>query len=63
MLLTAADRCDRCGAQAYTIATLKAGTLYFCAHHGNEYMQPLRAVASDITLETVPVTNRQQGQP
>ena len=33
--LTAQDRCDRCGAQAYIKATLPGiGDLLFCAHHG-----------------------------
>lgn len=33
-VLTAVDRCDRCGAQAYISATLLSGMeLLFCAHH------------------------------
>jgi len=36
--LTAADRCDRCGAQAYFVTTFEAGELLFCAHHGTEHM-------------------------
>ena len=35
--LTTADRCDRCGAQAFFRAVLAAGELLFCAHHGREY--------------------------
>ena len=32
--LTAADRCDRCGAQAYVRATMESGfDLLLCAHH------------------------------
>ena len=32
--LTTADRCDRCGAQAYVRITLRnGGELLFCAHH------------------------------
>jgi uncharacterized Zn finger protein (UPF0148 family) len=42
-LLTAADRCDRCGAQAYVRARLHAGgELLFCAHHGREHLPKLR---------------------
>ena len=37
MTLTAADRCDRCGAQAYVRAVLKAGSLDFCQHHWREH--------------------------
>jgi hypothetical protein len=41
--LTAADRCDRCGAQAYVRARLHAGgELLFCAHHGREHTPALR---------------------
>jgi hypothetical protein len=41
--LTAADRCDRCGAQAYVRARLHAGgELLFCAHHGREHIPKLR---------------------
>lgn len=36
--LTAADRCDRCGAQAYLLATLPTGgELRFCVHHAREH--------------------------
>jgi len=50
--LTAADRCDRCGAQAYVRARLHAGgELLFCAHHGREHLPKLREHA-DIHDET-----------
>lgn len=49
--LTAVDRCDRCGAQAYVHVTMSAGNeLLFCAHHGREYtpeLKKLDAVISD----------------
>ncbi|WP_026917762.1 DUF7455 domain-containing protein [Gordonia shandongensis] len=36
--LTAADRCDRCGAAAKVRATLPAGgELLFCGHHYNAH--------------------------
>ncbi|MFT4123950.1 MAG: hypothetical protein QM635_08970 [Microbacteriaceae bacterium] len=35
--LTALDRCDSCGAQAYIRVTLPTGELLFCAHHGTEF--------------------------
>ncbi|RZS82995.1 hypothetical protein EV189_3393 [Motilibacter rhizosphaerae] len=51
--LTAADRCDRCGAQAYVRVTLESGgELLFCAHHGREHADRLRQVASDIQDES-----------
>ncbi len=44
--LTAADRCDRCGAQAYVRVQLHAGgELLFCAHHGRQHVPALRDVA------------------
>jgi hypothetical protein len=40
--LMVADRCDRCGAQASTVVTLKSGShLIFCVHHTREYRKPL----------------------
>ena len=51
--LTALDRCDRCGAQAYVRVTLTSGAdLLFCAHHyrGNE--TPLRELAAAIHDES-----------
>ena len=51
--LTAADRCDRCGAQAYLRVLLASGgELLFCAHHGREHQAKLRAVAAEIQDET-----------
>jgi hypothetical protein len=50
--LTAADRCDACGAQAYIRVTLSTGQLYFCAHHGNENKQKLEAIALNWHDET-----------
>jgi len=43
--LTAADRCDSCGAQAYIRATMASGELFFCAHHGAEFKDKLAATA------------------
>ncbi len=40
-MLTALDRCDMCGAQAYVRVTLSSGELLFCAHHGAEYKPKL----------------------
>lgn len=43
--LTALDRCDVCGAQAYIRVELAAGDLIFCSHHGNEKKAQLEPVA------------------
>jgi hypothetical protein len=51
--LTAADRCDRCGAQAYIRVELSSGgELLFCAHHGRAHADKLRDVALTIHDET-----------
>ena len=46
--LSAADRCDRCGAQAYVRVVLSRGDLLFCAHHGRQYELKLREVATEF---------------
>ena len=51
--LTAADRCDRCGAQAYLRVELASGLeLLFCAHHAREHGEKLRQVAVTVTDES-----------
>ncbi len=51
--LTTADRCDRCGAQAYLRVTLTSGgELLFCGHHANEHSAKLSQVALSIQDET-----------
>ena len=51
--LTAADRCDRCGAQAYLRVELQSGgELLFCAHHAREHGDKLREVATTVVDET-----------
>lgn len=49
--LTAADRCDQCGARAWVRVTMANGELYFCAHHAQRHMEALRASAIDIVDE------------
>jgi hypothetical protein len=43
--LTIADRCDRCGAQAFIRAVFVSGDLMFCGHHGRELNVPLQREA------------------
>jgi hypothetical protein len=51
--LSAADRCDRCGAQAYVRVTMASGfELLFCAHHGKEHADKLKQVALKIHDES-----------
>ena len=51
--LTAADRCDRCGAQAYLRVELQSGgELLFCAHHAREHGDKLKEIAANVIDET-----------
>ncbi len=51
--LSAADRCDRCGAQAYLRVELQSGgELLFCAHHAREHGDALKEVAANVVDET-----------
>ncbi|WP_109506285.1 DUF7455 domain-containing protein [Nocardioides speluncae] len=51
--LSAADRCDRCGAQAYLRVELQSGgELLFCAHHAREHGDKLREIAVTVVDET-----------
>ncbi len=51
--LTAEDRCDRCGAQAYLRVELASGgELLFCAHHAREHGEALKQVAVTVQDET-----------
>lgn len=56
--LTAADRCDRCGAQAFYRAVLTNGELLFCAHHGREYSARLAEVALEVQDGTAAINGR-----
>ena len=43
--LSIADRCDRCGAQAFVRAVFVFGELIFCGHHGRELGEALEREA------------------
>ena len=64
--LTAIDRCDRCGAQAYIRVTLTSGgELLFCAHHGHAHEARLREMAVEFqdnssALATAPPTESER---
>lgn len=62
--LTAADRCDRCGARAYIRVTLPGGgVLLFCAHHGRTHASALEAVATDIQDDSDSLTGTPASAP
>ncbi|MGO1392876.1 DUF7455 domain-containing protein [Agrococcus casei] len=43
--LSALDRCDSCGAQAYVRVTMASGPLLFCAHHASKHKSKLHPMA------------------
>jgi hypothetical protein len=47
--LTAKDRCDACGAQAFVYLKGISGELYFCGHHYAANEEKLKAWAFTIT--------------
>ncbi len=49
--LTAADRCDACGARAYVRVELPYGELLFCGHHANEHLEKLKDAALRVMDE------------
>jgi hypothetical protein len=52
-ILTANDRCDKCGSQAYVLVIFPEDkALMFCSHHWNENSAKLLEVAVDIIDET-----------
>ncbi|GGO69374.1 MULTISPECIES: DUF7455 domain-containing protein [Nocardioides] len=62
--LTAADRCDRCGAQAYLRVELQTGgELLFCAHHAREHGDKLKEIAANVVDETHKLTGTPAAAP
>ena len=56
-VLTATDRCDRCGSQAYVRATMPNGAeLLFCNHHNHEHRTALQVVGATFHDETDKLT-------
>ena len=53
LALTAADRCDRCGAAASVRAVLSTGgELLFCGHHARQHASRLEELAAVIHQPT-----------
>ncbi len=62
--LTVADRCDRCGAQAFVRIHLDGGkSLQFCGHHFRENESRLREIAVDVQDETTALNQSTTEQP
>lgn len=51
--LSAADRCDGCGAQAYVrVVLVGGGDLLFCGHHWNRHSDALGPKVAEVVDET-----------
>ena len=50
--LSALDRCDSCGAQAYVRVRLQSGELFFCGHHASQVRSALEPTALEWLDET-----------
>ncbi|MBJ7433558.1 MAG: hypothetical protein RLZZ441_93 [Actinomycetota bacterium] len=50
--LSALDRCDSCGAQAYVRVRIRSGELFFCGHHASEVKPALAPAALEWLDET-----------
>jgi len=51
--LAVADRCDRCGAQAFVRARFGGGSeLLFCGHHGRESLARLMELGAAVRDDT-----------
>jgi hypothetical protein len=62
--LSASDRCDRCGAQAYLRVELQSGgELLFCAHHAREHSDKLKEIAVTFVDETDKLTGTPASAP
>ena len=62
VVLDAADRCDRCGAQAVARATMTSGMhLLFCGHHLRAHEAGLRAASARIAQAGRPHESHERG--
>ena len=60
---TAHDRCDRCGAQAYSLARCDVGELLFCLHHRGQHVDALMDNGWEIIDDYAAIERLVDGQP
>ena len=60
---TAHDRCDGCGAQAYTLARSEFGELLFCLHHRKASIDSLLDAGWEIIDDYAAIERLVDGQP
>ena len=56
--LKLADRCDRCGAQAFVLVKGVSGELYFCGHHYTQNEKALVKFAYEVIDERKYINER-----
>ena len=61
--LTALDRCDRCGAQAFVEVHVAPCALLFCAHHYHEHEPALFGYAVNDQRERINAAPSQSAAP
>lgn len=58
--LTALDRCDRCGSQAYVKIVGSTGELMFCAHHYNKIVNDPNAYTKMMAFMLIVIDERER---
>lgn len=63
MGMSASQRCDRCGAQAYVVVEIgnDVEPMLFCAHHGTEHMPKLMTLPYTI-IDHRPFLRKQESE-
>ncbi|CAB5221862.1 hypothetical protein UFOVP359_106 [uncultured Caudovirales phage] len=61
--LLIADRCDRCGAQAFVLVKGVAGELYFCGHHYSKNEEALIKFSYEIIDERNFINEKSSSSP
>ena len=61
--LKIADRCDRCGSQAFVLVKGIAGELMFCGHHYTKNQDALEKYAYEIIDERIHINAQSASSP
>ena len=62
-VLKIADRCDRCGAQAFILARGIQGELMFCGHHYNKSKESIDSWAFEVINEIDTINEKSASSP
>ncbi len=61
--LKVADRCDRCGSQAFVLVKGIAGELMFCGHHYTKNQEALEKYAYEVVDEREHINSHSASSP